>query len=309
VSLSPRAALAASVALLAGLIATGAGVYYELEVFHTVPLSYDTYFRLALTAALGLAAILLVQRILLRFLEHHIGPRRGGLIFTTYQLGAYTLLVVALLLTAGVNSFAILAGGTFAGLVLGLAGQVALSNIIAGIVLLFVRPMYPGERVTLVSPSYGLLMPSYPPKFYSQDFLVPGYTGVVRQLGLVYSYLRLDDGPEMRIPNNVLIQAAILSHDLPDRWVRVKYEVPGTVEAQPLLDRLTEQLARNTWVVQPDQLHVYVNQATMASYVIAVDARCRGNLEEPPRSALLVEIMTVVRELTASAGKSSRSGG
>ncbi len=306
---SPKVLLGATVALLVGLIAAGIGIYYGLTLVALVPFSATLYFRLALTAVLGLGAILLVQRLLLRFLEAHVGPRRGGLIFTTYRFAAYTLLVLVLLVVAGVNSLALLAGGTFAGLVLGLAGQAALSNLIAGVVLLFVRPMYPGERVTLVSPSYGMLMPSYPPKFYSQDLLIPGYTGVVRELGLVYSSLQLDEGPLMRVPNSTLIQAAVLSHDVPDRWVRVKYEIPAEVDPAPLLRSLQETIPRNPWVVRPDSVRVLVNQATASAYVISIDARCRGSLEEPPRSALLVEVMGLVAGSKEEAARRSMGTG
>jgi small conductance mechanosensitive channel len=296
--LSARTVLLASTSLLVGLILAGVLLYYGLVAYHLLPVSYALLVRLALTAALGVAAILLVQRILVQFLQRHVGPRRGGLLFTTYRLAAYTLLVVALLVIAGVNSFALLAGGTFAGLVLGLAGQVALSNIIAGIVLLFVRPMSPGERVTVVSSSYGLLMPSYPPKFYSQDFLIPGYSGTVKELGLVYSSVVLDDGPEMRIPNSILIQAAVLSHDVDDRWVRVKFEVPSSIDPKAVLEGVAAALAHNSWVVRPDLTRVFVNQANPTTFVISVDAKCRGSLEDPPRSSILMDVMAVVRGLT-----------
>ncbi len=48
------------------------------------------------------------------------------------------LLAVTVLLALGANAVALLAGGTFAGLVLGLAGQTVISNVIAGVSLLFV---------------------------------------------------------------------------------------------------------------------------------------------------------------------------
>ena len=49
---------------------------------------------------------------------------------------------------------------------------------------------------------YGLIAPTYPPKFYSQDTLIPGYTGTVSQIGIIYTVMRLDDGTTFRIPNN-----------------------------------------------------------------------------------------------------------
>jgi small conductance mechanosensitive channel len=293
-----RTAVASAAALLIGLIAIGIIGYYALIIFREFPVSYALLLRVVLTLALGLAAVLVIQRILLGLLTRYASARRAGLLLAAYRIVAYGFLTVVVLVVAGVNSLAILAGGTFAGLVLGLAGQVALSNVIAGITLLAVRPIHPGERVTLISWQYGLLMPAYPPKFFSQDFVFPGYTGVVVDLGLVYSVIQLDEGVTMRVPNSILIQAAILSHEVTDRWVRVKYEVPLAIDPPTLIARLEKTLPDNEWVVRPEKLRVQVNQATMNSYVISVDALCRGSQEDPPRSSLLIQVMKVVKELT-----------
>ena len=64
-----------------------------------------------------------------------------------------------------------------------------------------------------------MVVPVYPPRFYSDDRFIPGYTGVVQDLSLAYTSLKLDEGPSMKIPNNVMVQAAILKHSTP-RWVR-----------------------------------------------------------------------------------------
>ncbi|MFZ1023407.1 MAG: mechanosensitive ion channel family protein [Thermoplasmata archaeon] len=293
-----RTAVASAAALLIGLIAIGIIGYYALIIFREFPVSYELLLKIGLTLALGIAAVLVVQRILLSFLSRYAGTRRAGLLLAAYRIVAYGFLTAVVLVVAGVNSFAILAGGTFAGLVLGLAGQVALSNVIAGITLLAARPVHPGERVTLISSTYGLLIPSYSPKFFSQDAVYPGYTGVVTDLGLIYSVLRLDEGVSMKIPNSILIQAAILSHEVTDRWVRVKYEIPHSIDPQTLIARLEKALPENEWVVQPEKLRVQLNQATLTSYVISVDAICRGSYEDAPRSSLLIQLMKVVKELT-----------
>ncbi|MGA7923478.1 MAG: mechanosensitive ion channel family protein, partial [Thermoplasmata archaeon] len=149
---------------------------------------------------------------------------------------------------------------------------------------------------------YGLIAPTYPPKFYSQDFLIPGYTGTVAEFGLVYTRFLVDDGTVLRIPNNILIQAAVVSHDNPQRWVRLKYEVPAAVDPALLLDRVRERLAKNEWVIPGYPVRAWVNQAMMNSYVLAIDTFCRGNLEEPPRSALLIDVMAVVSALGGHGG-------
>ncbi|EQD43594.1 MscS mechanosensitive ion channel, partial [mine drainage metagenome] len=192
------------------------------------------------------------------------------MVYSLYQLVSYVVLALLLFAVAGVNGIALLAGGTFAGLVVGLAGQTVLSNLIAGVMLLFVRPFGPGDRITLTTWQYSLIAPVYPPKFYSNDLLVPGYTGIVEELGLIYSRIRQDDGIRVRFPNNVLIQAAILSHDVAERWVRVKYEIPPAIDPEQLISRAEEMVRTSDWVARPDSVRVWVHQATIGSYVISV---------------------------------------
>lgn len=302
--LAPRHGVAIAVASILLLVAAGILLYDAAVILRAIPVSWDLILKLVIAFVLGYAAITIVGRILGHLLPHIVSSRRGGLFLAIYRIAAYTLLALLLLILAGVNNLAVLAGGTFAGLVLGLASQTVLANVIAGVMLIFAHPMEPGERVTITTWQYGLIAPTYPPKFYSQDFLIPGYTGTVAEFGLVYTRFLVDDGTVLRIPNNILIQAAVLSHDTAQRWVRLKYEVPAAIDPAPLLDVLRERLAKNEWVIAGQPVRVRVNQAMMNSYVLAVDAYCRGNLEEPPRSALLIDVMATVRSLGEGAAQS-----
>jgi small conductance mechanosensitive channel len=307
-ALTARQALGYLLGLVALFFAVGVVLYFGAIITGAFPVSFHLLVNLAITFVIGYAAILLGGHFLRRIATRVAGTRRASLAFSAYRLVAYTLLVVVLLLVAGINSVALLAGGTFAGLVIGLAGQAVLSNVIAGVMLIAVRPMEPGERVTLTTWQYGLLAPTYPPRYYSNEFLVPGYTGTVSELGLVYSRIHLDDGPWMRIPNSILIQAAVLSHNVSERWVRVKLEVAREIDPQRLLARLLEVLSQNNWVLRPELLRAIVTEVTATGYVVAVDAVCRGAAEEPPRSALLIQMMALVREMGPPPPARSRAG-
>jgi small conductance mechanosensitive channel len=283
-----------AIALVIGLVVVGVLLYHEALIAHLVSASSALWVRLGITFAIGVAAILSIERLLASVLPRHFNMRRASLTISFFRLASYTILALALLLVVGVSSIALLAGGTFAGLVLGLAGQTVLSNVIAGIMLLFVRPLEPGERVTLSTWQYGFIAPGYPPKFFSQDTLIPGFTGVVQEVGFAYTTLLLDDGTRLRMPNSIIVQAAVLSHELSERWVRIRYELPPTLDPAAILTRLQTKLTENNWVVRPELLKVSLTSVTLTSSVITVDAMCRGNLEDPPRSALLLEIRSIV---------------
>jgi small conductance mechanosensitive channel len=47
----------------------------------------------------------------------------------------------------------------------------------------------------------------------------------VTDISLMYTTIRTDENVEVRLPNNVVIQAAIFVHKAPHRLVRTKCEV------------------------------------------------------------------------------------
>ena len=75
--------------------------------------------------------------------------------------------------------------------VIGLAAQGTLSNVVAGIVLAFSQPIRLGDRVS-----------------------IDGQAGTVEEIGLSYSRLRSDDGTSVEFPNALLAQKAIVSSTL-----------------------------------------------------------------------------------------------
>lgn len=300
-----RWAFALATGLLVALGVAGVVLYDLVGRFHLIPTSYSEYLRVGLVLGLGILAVVVVGRIVFGIARRFAGDRHATLITDVYRIVALVALALIVLYALGVNGYALLAGGTFAGLVLGLASQAALANFVAGIVLLISRPFEPGDRLTLTTSQYSILLPVYPPKFYSQDLLIPGFTGTVRDIGPIYTVLLLDEGVTASFPNSIVILGAVIAHTASQRWVRVKYEVPNSVDPALVLDRVRDAVSVDDWVVGKDSVRVYVNQATQTSFVISVDALCRGNLEEPPRSALYVRIMKTVGSLASAASAQS----
>lgn len=288
----------------AALIVLAVALYLFLSAHHLVPPSLDRYLVAALVAVVGVLSVMLIGRGLRRESEKRLGPDRAYRVLDVYRLAAYAVVALVVLYALGVNGTALLAGGTFAGLVIGLAAQTALGNVIAGVTLLIVRPFREGDRITITTWQYPFLGPAYPPKFYSDDLLVLGFTGVLRSIGLAYTVVRRDDGTLVRLPNNIVIQAAVLAHDVVERWVRTKYEVPPDVDPKVLLPLAAERLRQSPWVARPETLRVSIGAATMASYVVVVDAVCHGAVEEPPRSDFLIELIHLVGGLKSGPGRS-----
>lgn len=81
--------------------------------------------------------------------------------------------------------------------VLGLAAQNTLGNLIAGMSLVLYRPIRVGDSVQLTTPR-GLT------------------TAAVEQVSLGYTLLRATDGGEVIVPNSLMISSVVIRLDDPD---------------------------------------------------------------------------------------------
>jgi small-conductance mechanosensitive channel len=109
----------------------------------------------------------------------------------------------------------ILASSAVLGLVVGFAARQTLANGIAGILLAITQPIRIGDLVT----------------FEDQ-------TGEVEDVKLTYTYIRLDDGRRLIVPNERLAQSSILNHTILDP--RVQAEVSIWLPADADLERAIE---------------------------------------------------------------------
>ena len=139
------------------------------------------------------------------FLARHGLVPRGHAVRLFLNLLIATATGLALFKLAGVSAESIFIGAGFAGVVLGLASQTVLSNVFAGMLLVFADPFRPGDRVAIVAGPFGLQASSYP-----HEATPPAYSGTVEDVGLTYTVLALDSGGVAKIPNGIVIQAMVL---------------------------------------------------------------------------------------------------
>ncbi len=213
-------------------------------------------------------------------------------IFTVKQLilivwlGALGVAIAAIF---GVNVSSVILGSAFASIVIGLAAQTVLSNIIAGIALMIARPLRPGERLTVVTWQFGNVFPSYPPKFFSSDYLLNGYTGTVEHIGLFYTLMSDDEHGTIEIPNSVLVQALLRKYS--DKITTfVRFQVQPGQDPEEALKRARNAVLRCEDVIgEPD---VLIDEAVSGGgFVLRIIALCKGNRQEICRSKILKELL------------------
>src|SRR5262249_43750204 len=86
---------------------------------------------------------------------------------------------------------ALLAGVSVVSVVVGLAAQSTLGNLVAGLSLVLYRPIRVGDRVQLNTPK-GLV------------------TATAENVSLGYTILRDDDGDEVIVPNSVMVSTIVI---------------------------------------------------------------------------------------------------
>lgn len=115
---------------------------------------------------------------------------------------------------------AVLGSAAIIGLIAGLAAQTTLSNFVAGILIAFTQPLRIGDRVQ-----------------------VAGDEGIVEEIGLIYTFIRLDDRSRLVIPNSKLASDTIRNSTIVSREkvAEITVQVPVGRDLGRVVDLLVEE--------------------------------------------------------------------
>jgi small conductance mechanosensitive channel len=170
-----------------------------------------------------------VGRALAPTLFRRLDPGTAGTVGFLIRLGFVGLAVLLALRIAGLDPRTLAVGGAFTAVILGLAAQQTLGNLIAGTVLLSARPFRVGERVRLQGGG-----------------LAGQIEGVVSSLGLLYTTFAQGED-QIMVPNSVVLNVAIVPLREPDSVdLRARLSAGVTpVEVQDLLDKTIQTPMRD----------------------------------------------------------------
>ena len=180
---------------------------------------YEAWVRVGTVGVLviaGSAAATWLGRWVSPTFYRRLDPAAAGTVGFLVRLVSLSIVVVAALRIAGVTMGTLAVGGAFTAIILGLAAQQTLGNVLAGIVLQGTRPFRVGQRVRLVGGA-----------------LAGSLEGTVSSLGLFYTTLA-QGADRLRVPNSVLLTLVIVPLREPDKldvMVRFNEEVsPRQIE-------------------------------------------------------------------------------
>ena len=124
-------------------------------------------------------------------LEPKAGPAHAAIVrYAILIVGAFTTLLITLVLF-GVDVSQLVLGGALTTVFVSIAAQQALSNVFAGLVLVFARPFKVGDTIRLRAGALGGTI-----------------DGIVTDIGITYVRLNAD-GSVMSVPNSQVLNAVV----------------------------------------------------------------------------------------------------
>jgi small-conductance mechanosensitive channel len=182
--------------------------------------------RIAVVAAVVLVTLVVARIVDRRMARRELTPGaatryrvlRRSIVIAIVALGLLSALLTipALSRVAG----GILASSAIVALIIGFAAQTALSNFASGILIAIAQPLRIGDLVE-----------------------VGGVSGVVEEIGLTYTFIRLDSRERLVIPNAKLAADTILNSTIVSREkvAEITVQIPLDRELRPVLDALRRE--------------------------------------------------------------------
>jgi small conductance mechanosensitive channel len=208
-------------------------------------------------------------------LFRRLDPGTAGTVGFLIRRGFVGLAIIVALRIAGLDPRTLAVGGAFTAVIVGLAAQQTLGNLIAGTVLLSARPFRVGERVRL------------------QGGGIAGQIeGVVSSLGLLYTTFSQGDDQVM-VPNSVVLNVAIVPLREPDSVdLRARLNADVTpLEAQQLLEESIQTPLR-------DRPHITLEEIDGDEVVVRISATPERPSDGPKLASEVLEALAghTVRE-------------
>ncbi|MDE1860325.1 MAG: mechanosensitive ion channel [Candidatus Micrarchaeota archaeon] len=232
------------------------GIYYAATYFSLIPqqtIDYSVY-----TALFGIAIIEIIANSIYFYIIKGITAAEAKTLRDLFRIVAYTLLVLLLLtIVVGIQDLTgFLVGAGFLGIVLGLAAQSTLSNFISGIHLLASKAFEPNDNVMILTAQYTLQPQSYP-----HDKFIPGFSGTIESIGLLYTKLINDESVPFYVPNSVVAQALVVNYRraAKEHMKRIQFDVSSKVpfeKVQKIVQKVMKANKMDEYTTDVEYFHI-----------------------------------------------------
>jgi small conductance mechanosensitive channel len=206
----------------------------------------------------GAAVILIVGFIAVGWLDRalrallgrvrHMDSTLKPILVSVVRYAVLILVVIGALGQIGIQTTSLLAVIGAAGLAVGLALQGTLSNIAAGIMLLWLRPFHVGDFIE-----------------------VGGQSGAVEEIGLFVCQLRTYDGLFLFMPNSAIWNAALKNYTRNGgRLVSISVAMPAAADLDRARQTLLDVAARTPSTLHQPAPAVFVDNVGAGTMVLSL---------------------------------------
>jgi small conductance mechanosensitive channel len=179
----------------------------------------------------------------------HIDPTLRPVLAAMVRYAILILVLIVALTQVGIQTASLLAVVGAAGLAIGLALQGTLSNIAAGLMLLWLRPFRVGDFIEVEG----------------------GPAGTVREIGLFATNLETFDGLFLFAPNSAIWNKALKNHSREaGRLVSIDVTVASGADINQARDILVRMAERDGRVLKQPRPRVFVESLTGAGLLLSL---------------------------------------
>lgn len=246
----------------------------------------------AIAAAATIVIIVLLIRWVSGPLSTYVGPTQSNAVKLLFELIGLALIPLIVVSITGIGAVSALVGVGFFGIVIGLAAQSVLGNLLSGIMLLAARPFHINDRIALITWQYG----KFPPTL-SHGWLEPGYTGTVKGITLTYTKILTDSDAMLKIPNALVTQSLILnlSHSRTGH-VGTQFEVPIGIDPDEFHKQLALGLSAEKFLGEEENFDLL--EVSPTGYLVSVNYSSEKGREMKMKTTLLKTIRAVLADST-----------
>ncbi len=207
-----------------------------------------------LVAVVVVAASVVIGLLVRRLMRRSLSPRLPSYVYKPMENLVFYAIVFSGLVVAlapfGISFSSLLVAGGFAGLVVGLASQQAVSNLVSGIFLLVEQPLRIGDPVS-----------------------VGGVSGVVSDINLLSTKIRTWDGYIVRIPNSSIYSSNITNYARTRaRRIDIKIGVSYDTDIDKAIETIKKLMDEHPFCLVNPAPEAFVEEYADSSIVI--NARC-----------------------------------
>ena len=219
-------------------------------------LAVSTLGYAAVTLIFGIAIVEVLARIVFYYMLKDIHKAEAETLSNiTRIIGFVLVLLIALYIVFGYQYLGgLFVSAGFLGIILGLAAQSTISNFIAGLYLLASNAVEPDDHVILHTWQY-----TFQPQSYPHDKFVPGISGTIESIGVLYTKVINDEGVPVYIPNNIVAQSLVINYHRAKEHVRkIQFDVDISVpfdKLQKVINEVIKAHGADAHDVKVEYLH------------------------------------------------------